>query len=747
MKSTLAIATFLAIGSSAAGAAALVSPYLGSDTLFDLTTQAITSAGLTPATAYAGGGSGSGQAAMVGTSPFSAAAAKQQTSPITKMISTSGNVCKFNGGTNGSGDTNASVLTIGLDAVVVLASANTAAQSTAACNGAVDNSGSGLAAKGTTGVFANGNAAQSWKWVLALIYGGKDLSNPSAPADCNSPARQNLVNNWSKLLQGEGCTIPPSTVQTTPGFACNNPPISGKLWHAYRRDDNAATADLFASVLGLTPSTSNSAVNGFGTSPYCNALNWDTSTANTTNAAGASAPCNLGANKQWVGPGGVLDPVAADGVHRRPPPGTWGDNPDPGQGALGADVLPTQFQDNDPIRRPCIGGTTGNPARPGEEVCNIDGALGLVVPIVSSEFLPRQTPALQQYPINQCNTFLVGKPVTVFTCALRGTGTKHSGECPNGDALIAGGCLVPVDTGNNTSQCLSTKAQVAALQNRALGNPDGRHYNVQMRDGTVTEPLIGYAQYTVSALGSSLDFAGGYHRIHQVESILGTGAAGCQLVTADDTIGCLAQADPCSITFAGSGATTFAARTNPGAGTRTAGNVGTLRVAQVAPTPATVQKLGLAGEYQLARKLYLASVVGFSAVGPTTGDPGGADELTLARFEANAANINLLLDTYGFYTLGGQANGSFNAPFCEDFNEQTICNPTPSAPSTLPANVNACATNASVGLPTASTVCGNGAREAYEECDNGTANGTAGNNCTILCRCVNDFNETTGACN
>ena len=49
-----------------AGAAAvtLPSPYQGSDTLFNVTAQAIAAAGLTPTNAYVGGGSGNAEAAM-----------------------------------------------------------------------------------------------------------------------------------------------------------------------------------------------------------------------------------------------------------------------------------------------------------------------------------------------------------------------------------------------------------------------------------------------------------------------------------------------------------------------------------------------------------------------------------------------------------------------------------------------------------------------------------------------------------
>jgi hypothetical protein len=720
MKKSIVIATFLLAGAGATGAAAIVSPYQGSDTLFNVTTQAIAAAGITPSTAYVGGGSGNGQSAMVGTSPFTASAAKQQTAPMSRMMNNGGNVCSFNGGTSGSGTTSASGIVIGLDAVDILSAG--AAGGAAACNGTADNAGTGLAYSGTTGVFAGSNATQTWKWVLALVYGGKDLS-PGGVTDCNSTARKNLVANWSLLFQN-GCA-------NGAGAACSAAPVSGALWHAFRRDDTSGTSDVFASILGLSPSTSNSANNGFGTSPYCNALNWDASAGN--------ANCALGANKQWTGPGGILDPVANDGVHRRPPPGTWGDNPDPGQGALGADVLPTQFQDNDPIRRPCIGGSTNNHNRVGEEVCNLDGALGLVVPMVDSDWMPRLATPLKQYPTNNCNTFLIGKPVNVFTCAIRGTGTKHSGECPNGDALIAGGCLVPVDSTGSTSQCVASKATVAALQNRSLGSPDGRHYNIQMRDGTVTEPSIGYAQYSIPSLGVTVDFAAGYNRIHQVETNVGAANVACQMVDMTDQIGCLAQADPCSIGYAGDGSKLWFNHTNGASALGgAAAGVDSLRVAQTYGNAASVQKLGLAGEYQLARKLYFNSVVGFGSVAASTGDPQAADELTLAKFEAVPANINGILTSNGFFSLGVQSPAGSDTPFCEDFNEQLICG--------AASNANGCTGNPT-GIPTANTICGDGVQGAFEECDNGTANGSTGNNCSKTCRCVNDFNEATGHCN
>jgi hypothetical protein len=450
-----------------------------------------------------------------------------------------------------------------LNAVDVVSS--TVSGGSVACNGSADGQNAGLAFAGTSAL--GPDPRQDWRYVLALVYGGKDIS--SGAVDCNMASRQSLVSHWSNLFQ-DGCGNGASV--------CGDSVHNGVLWHAFRPDDASAAAQVFAALIGLTPSPSASAINGFGASPYCNAMNWDTSAAN--------ANCALGDHKQWLGPGGVSDQASGDLVHRRPPPGTWGDNPDPGQHSYGADVLPTSMQDNDPIRRACLGGATNNPSRPGEEVCNLDGKLGLVLPIPASDFLTNQSPPLAQYPTNVCNTFLVGNAPTVFTCAPRGT--RHSGECPNGDALLAGGCLVPVDTIRGTSQCVTQAATVTSLQNRALGNPDGRIYNIHMRDGTVAEPTIGYAQQPITAR-THQDFVGGYGRIHQVETVFSQGQTpptACQQPNATNQIGCLVQADPCSLGVAGDGARTW--RVSPG--------TDAVRVENTYPTATTVAN----GQYPLS---------------------------------------------------------------------------------------------------------------------------------------------------
>jgi hypothetical protein len=790
MRKSIALATtvVIAAGATAAGATLTVpTKYFGSDTLLTVTQDAITNAGISSASNYLAGGSGAGQSAMAGTS---LASSPQQTAPMSKMM-TNG-ICTAFSGTSGSAATGANGVVIGMDAVDVLASVTSGGTTT--CNGTDSNaeqSGTGLAYTGQTTIFT-GTGTQNWKWMLALLYGGLDLSKPAGTLpDCNSSARQTLVSNWSNLFQS-GCSN-----STNNAGVCGDSVHNNVLWHAFRRDDASGTSDVFSSLLGLTtlmPSTSASGNNGFGASPYCNALNFDTNVANN----GGGGFCNFGLDDQFVGPGGIPDPnsvcvftsfasgavataescsgAPGSGNHRQPPPGVWGNNPI-GTNQSNFDVLPTSYQDNDPIRRPCIGNQTGNVFAEGEEVCNLDGKLGLVLSIPATDFIPAIAPAnsITQYPTVACNTFKIGKAPNVFNCPGFGNAV-HPGECPDGDSLIGGGCETPVNTiGTATSQCSAIKATIPALHVRAIGSPDGRAFNLHMRDGDVNDGSIAYIPQTVQngkATPLSLNFAGGMGRIHALETIWNDGTVasdasqqlsnppnvGCQLVDATDQINCLVQADPCSVGYAGDGGKTWNTRANgtpttvcsyltsqgvsplpPGCSTGLVDD--SIRVDTVYPSATTVTALGTQSvEYQIARKLYFNSIAGFANL--TAGESGVTDtatgELALAQYEAVAANINPILGPIGYFALAnqttaatGESASTFNAPFCEDFNEQMLCNAS--------GNSNGCTANSNsgIGLPTLGSICGNGIQENYEECDNGAAsNGTSGNVCSNTCRCA-----------
>jgi hypothetical protein len=826
MRTSIAIAAILLVGASATGVGALTIPtnYYGGDVLTYIVQDAIgddSQLGPSLESQYKAGGSGAGQAAMA--NQTSAAGASQSTAPMSKMLTNGSNLCTAYGGSLGSAANNASGVVIGLDAVDVYSSLVAGGQ--AICNGTADATGFGLAYSGApTGVFANGNTGQNWKWALALLYGGLDLSAPNGGTndnpDCNSAARKALVANWSNLFQqGASCANGAASIcnaAAPTGFA-------GALGHAFRRDDGAGTSDVFSSLIGLQinmPATSASSNNGFGASPYCNALNWDT---NTTNNGGGF--CANGLHDQFVGPGGVVDPAssctfkdfksadlksetcgaAGTGNHRMPPPGAWGSAPYTVSSSIASawDVLPTSLQDNDPIRRPCLGNSTGNAFKSGEEVCNVDGNLGIVLSIPDSGFIVSSL-ALTQYPANKCTgSFYGAKPPQILNCAPFATG-HHNGECPNGDSAFANSCFSPVDTANNTSQCLNNKTQFAIIQNRNLGSYDGRRHNLAMMDGDMNNGTMKYIEDTIQNGTSSVvnDFFGGAGRIHTVQTVFDVNLNGgnptnvaCQMQDPSDQMACLAQADPCSVALSDDGAKTWDERANgnvcatlvagglcTGSGTSgtsapysgascpaacvSQGGASTLvadsvRIDQIYPTSTTVLALGsqTTTEYQVGRKLYYNSLVGFPSLQtPTTGwaDQAVQGELSLGEYLSNGAAVGPILTTLGFFALSASTQAApYNTPFCEDFNEPLVCaNPETGGTWT---NSNACAANASITAPTTAglspipstgSICGNGIVEAYEECDNGTpgvtsgpgtavngGNGASGNNCSTICRC------------
>jgi hypothetical protein len=455
-----------------------------------------------------------------------------------------------------------------VNAIDVLSS--TVAGASTACNGSTDGAGTGLAYSGTPAF--GPDPKQDWRYVLALIYGGLDIT--TGIVDCAQPARASLVSSYSNLFQN-GCTNDASICADSAHAPGGGP---APLWHAFRPDDASPVSAVFASILGLSPASSAAANAGFGASPYCNALNWDTSAPNSING------CDLGLHDQLIGPGGVVDPssacavgggcgAAGTGNHRMPPPGVWGVAP-LGQDSSAKsawDVLPTYMQDNDPIRRPCLGVAVNNPNRSGEEVCNLDGALGLVLPIVDTSWIEGQSynggPVLHQYPTVSCDgSFAPSAAPQVFDCPPVALITQpphitfHDGECPSGDSEFAGGCIVPYSFGAGTSACINDPSMTPFLHVRPTVRSHGRVYNLFLTDGTTGgSRQVRYAQYPIPGGGGlTVDMAGAFNRIHQVETVfdenVGARPGACQQTSATDQLSCLVQADPCSIGFAGDSA-------------------------------------------------------------------------------------------------------------------------------------------------------------------------------------------------
>jgi hypothetical protein len=916
MRKSIMMAAALTVGGGASlvGAQSVPNPYVGSDTLTHVSEDSLNTISSGLGNNYLPGGSGAGQNLMI-FNPF--LNAPQETAPMSKMMtgkSANGVIsgaslngilgngtCSAFGGSNGTKAVGANGIVIGLDAVDILSSDLTGGSSS--CNSESNTPGMGLASdtSGTTAwssIFTGNGVVNSsvtytpsWKWVLALLYGGLDYSNPNTLADCNSTARQTLVQNWANLFEdATACGTAFSSTSGNLAGVCGdaNHNINGQnvLWHAFRRDDGAGTADVFSTLLGITsqyPSTSFSNLYGFGQSPFCNAMNWDVNVANNGVANGGPS-CNLGVDDQFVGPGGVIDPnsqctfsgfqakflsvaetCSGGGNHRQPPPGTWGLAPQTTStgGPLGTysnfDVLPTSYQDNDPIRRPCIGGSTGNVLREAEEVCNLDGKLGVVLSIPASDFITdsRVTgeTGLSQYPTTACGNYTFTNPVAVFNCApfkINGTThlpVTHAGECPDGDGAVGTGCLMPVSSAGG--QCLAIKGSSPSVWGRAGGVPanfDGRSFNLAMFDNAATPTMIQQQVYEGKSytLGTAttqynlpLPFFGGMGRIHSVATIWNDGHEGsassafklsappnigCQEAIVDDQIGCLTQADPCSVGFAGDGSKTWAERLpstvcsniqaqltaagnsaslpavcgenqQNGIGNQVANNfptVDSLQVQNVYATVTTVDALGSqTTQYPMARKIYFNSGVGFANLSPTLGISSAtlgteaadtsaniAGELALAQFEYSGSTITSILGADGFFPIADSAFSSppawASGPFCEDFNEQMLCgatgttltssenptyNPTTdningctatdavnsgtactssNCPSASGTNGGVIASNSTVNLPTAGSICGNGIVEPFEECDLGASlNSGSNQNCSNACRCAN----------
>jgi len=349
------------------------------------------------------------------------------------------------------------------------------------------------------------------------------------------------------------------------------------------------------------------------------------------------------------------------------------------------------YADEDPIRRACAGSGAATSTAATEQVCSRLGNLGLVLPIPPVDYLAPSA----AYPTTPC----------AAGAAKFGTAPKNypsgNGLCPNGDTPVFGNqCLVPVDAAGNAG-CLAAKTNKPTFifNNAAVdgvtpssANMDGRVYNLHLykADGT----------YQTDKRTPIRPIQGAFHRIHSTKTMNTPNNVGvCTELDATSQIGCLVQASPCSIGYAGKEAATFA-------------GVAAIKVNAVDPITACIQNFA----YPITRKLYLNTVKGFSAV---TGD-----ELELAKCYADNAKVNTALLANGFVTLPASVPGS--GVFCEDFNEAQQCG--------AASNADACAANASVGLPTAETTCGNGTVEALEECDLGAANGGLPATCSTACR-------------
>ncbi|MGA2447650.1 MAG: hypothetical protein ABTD50_03120 [Polyangiaceae bacterium] len=384
--------------------------------------------------------------------------------------------------------------------------------------------------------------------------------------------------------------------------------------------------------------------------------------------------------------------------------------------------------------------------------------LGLVLPIVTTNHLDAEASSTQ-FPTVTCNSTAQVNAPTYQNAVTK----KYTilGLCPNGDYPAGGACTVPAYTAPGAlygnPNCYNTGAlsvspisdgQASFISSGGTVKPATSIAGVS--PASVDPRVFNAYAYTNSdpnwaTDGNNWDFAwddsnrpvagNAFFRLHyfpklnaQGNPIAGTGTMAnaaevaqgttiCTYTDATDQIGCLVTANPCSFGYAGRGAVNNSLTTS-------------IRVLGVPSTTECIQEF----QYPYTRKLYLNSVFGFA--GATT-----APELQLAQCESDAGIVDPALLKEGFVQLPTNVNNG--QPYCEDYNELMLCTAAQSGGVNNPGCTNVQGT---LGLcPGINTTCGNGIKEAYEDCDlgavlNGVADagpdaaGNGFNGCSQTCR-------------
>ncbi|HEY6880159.1 MAG TPA: hypothetical protein VI299_19175, partial [Polyangiales bacterium] len=212
MKTKALFASVALIGSGVSVASA--QNIQGSDTLELVAKDVIAACTESPALAYVGGGSGTGESAMTlnpGTQDFA---------PMSRLLNTpAADSCRIN---------------IADDAIGIWRSPSTT------CS----NIGDAAAPASATGA----------KALLRTIYFGCTTDASSCTPDCGGTARRNLISNWNTI------------------FGCSGSECTTGLRHAFRRDDTSGTTDVFRDRLGISTSLNPAAPTpgGVPVVPFCN---------------------------------------------------------------------------------------------------------------------------------------------------------------------------------------------------------------------------------------------------------------------------------------------------------------------------------------------------------------------------------------------------------------------------------------------------------------------------------------------
>lgn len=591
-----AISGILAVIGTSAVARAAPLPLQGSDTLEDVTKDVIGVCSLGTLINYVGGGSGTGQAAMV--------AGTQQLAPMSRELN--GTACT----------SSASQLLIGLDGIAIVAANQFVGDSTDRTPDDADDDCSDSIAGGVSISVPGCGAADgcttpgtytftNWKDVLALIYGGQNhttapqlltgnVRNP-ARINCAGIVRQALVNNWNQIFADQG-----DAAHSCRSYQCL------KLKHAFRRGDLSGTTDTFLSLVGLVPIP-----------PYTTTFANNLPTKDS--AAAVNPFCNAGEAVMNKGDSDYLDldPIrriadsdsalnqrlgleqVAEGYQSpsNPPTTLFVDNrADPAVTVL-ADYAVSNAQNI--IPDPTIANSvnlqrTALAARKG---------LGVVLPIeIPTNYGDEIVAYFSTVPQG-------GEPTLCAPGAFALTNVGSGVMCPDGSVSP---CLLPVNTTNPSVpnfNCLTNSPVPAASPLK-----DARVYNLWVVSALGKFVKDGYTNPNLLNAGLSAvrqnRIVSAFYRLHvsQVDMLADLAPGiNCKKFSATDQIGCLVSANPCSIGFAGREAVDDF--TNMA-----------VQMENIKSTPATISNLVNGSgnpPYPLARRLWLNALNGFGTV---TGD-------------------------------------------------------------------------------------------------------------------------------
>lgn len=591
MNRTLVGALALLLGVGAASSASALD-MKGSDTLAEVTKDAVSLCGLATAINYVGGGSGTGQAAMV--------AGTQQIAPMSRELN--GTACTAN----------SNQLLIGLDGISIITSNQTFGDSvsqtadlTDDCSDSLDG-GTSLTVAGC--VAADGCTTPGtytftdWKDVLAMVYGGQNhttaaqlINNARNPAriNCAGAVRQALVNNWAAIFTDSA--LDPQPCRST---SCL------RLKHAFRRADASGTTDTFVSLVGMVAIPNYTTVNpGSGLSPD----------------ATANPFCNAGTNLMSKGDSDYLD---LDPIRRIV------DSDSASNGRLGFEQVAQGYQT--PSNPPVVLGVDDrteppvavladysmsteqnvlpDPSIAGSAALQVAAlqtrkGLGVVLVIeIPGNYTDERVAYYSSVPF-------MGEPTLCapgkFAPAIPDLLHPSTALCPNGKNQP---CLLPVNADNPAVlnfNCLNNSPLPASPPLK-----DNRVYNLLVVDSSGHYVRDNYINpsLTLSATRQNR-VVSAFFRLHATQvTNLGGFAPGinCKKFTSTEQIGCLVAASPCSIGFAGRESVDNAL------------NIAT-QVAGIQPTVTNIQNLVTLGTpiYPLARRLWVNSLNGFPNV---TGD-------------------------------------------------------------------------------------------------------------------------------